>query len=220
MRDFAVVWDWNGTIVDDSQLFVEIMNFFLKEQHLPLIDVEIYRESFEFPIINYYRRLGFDFKKVSFESLGSRFIDIYKEKRFNAGLFCGIFDIIRKLHEVGGIQLVVSAQENSLLTSSVKYYGLHNYFRAFRGVDNIFAVGKVELAVNLKNKYLSDVGNVFVVGDSLKDLSVARALNASPVLVSYGHYAKHRLVGSSGATVLDSVSSLNSFFLNKLKTIN
>ena len=98
MNDCAVIWDWNGTIVDDAQLFVDIMNSFLKEQRLPLINVAVYRESFEFPIINYYRRLGFDFKKESFESLGSRFIDIYQQKCFNAPLFPGVFDIIKSLN--------------------------------------------------------------------------------------------------------------------------
>ena len=49
--NFIFVWDWNGTIVDDAQLFVDIMNLFLKEQRLPLIDVEVYRENFEFPIM-------------------------------------------------------------------------------------------------------------------------------------------------------------------------
>ena len=39
MNNFVVVWDWNGTIVDDAQLFVDIMNLFLIEQHLPLIDI-------------------------------------------------------------------------------------------------------------------------------------------------------------------------------------
>ena len=220
MRDFAVVWDWNGTIVDDAQLFVDIMNLFLKEQHLPLIDVDIYRESFEFPIINYYRRLGFDFKKESFESLGSRFIDIYQEKRFNAPLFPGIVDIIKTLNRAGVLQFVVSAQENSLLASSVEYYRLHYYFCDFRGVDNVFADGKVELAINLKNKYLSGVKNVFVVGDSLQDLSVARSLSATPLLVSYGHYAKHRLVGNNKAILIDCVSALKTFFLKKIKAVN
>jgi len=220
MNDFAVVWDWNGTIVDDAQLFVDIMNPFLKEQHLPLIDVGAYRESFEFPIINYYRRLGFDFKKESFKSLGSRFIDIYQEKRFNAPLFSGIFNIIKKLNKAGVLQFVVSAQESSLLSSSVKHYGLHNFFCAFKGVNNFFADGKVELAINLKNDYLSNIKNVFVVGDSLQDLLVARSLNATPLLVSYGHYAKHRLVGYNGAILIDSVAALNTFFLKNIKTIN
>ena len=154
MNKFAVVWDWNGTIVNDAPLFVDIMNVFLKERSLDPINVRIYRECFEFPVINYYRRLGFDFNKESFESLGFRFIDMYKKKRFDAPLFTGVKDIIQKLFHAGCTQLVVSAQENSLLSSSVKYYGLSDFFCVCRGVDNIYAKGKVDLALSLKKEFL------------------------------------------------------------------
>ena len=57
-----IIWDWNGTIVDDAFLFVDIMNFFLLERGLPKITIKDYREFFEFPVKNYYLNLGFSFK--------------------------------------------------------------------------------------------------------------------------------------------------------------
>ena len=61
----VVIWDWNGTIVDDAFVFVKIMNFFLKEKKLPLINIAKYRDVFEFPLINYYSKLGFDFNEAN-----------------------------------------------------------------------------------------------------------------------------------------------------------
>ena len=73
-------------------------------------------------------------------------MDIYKQRRFDANLFCGIRNLIKKLNEGGCLQLVVSAQEDSLLQSAVEHYNLSHYFSFCSGVDNVFANGKVCLA--------------------------------------------------------------------------
>ena len=54
---FVIFWDWNGTIVDDAFLFVKIMNSFLREKKLPLIDIKQYKSFFGFPLIQYYKKL-------------------------------------------------------------------------------------------------------------------------------------------------------------------
>ena len=56
-----IIWDWNGTIVDDAWVFVDIMNRFLKKNNLPIISLEDYQQNFCFPIQNYWRSLGFKF---------------------------------------------------------------------------------------------------------------------------------------------------------------
>ena len=36
-NNLSIIWDWNGTIVNDAFVFIKIMNGFLKERGLPLI---------------------------------------------------------------------------------------------------------------------------------------------------------------------------------------
>ena len=48
-----IVWDWNGTLVNDAWLFVELMNEELKQRNLSLIDIEKYKEHFTFPVKQY-----------------------------------------------------------------------------------------------------------------------------------------------------------------------
>ena len=57
-----VIWDWNGTLVDDSWLFVELMNEELNKRNLTKINIHDYRNHFTFPVKKYYENLGFDFK--------------------------------------------------------------------------------------------------------------------------------------------------------------
>ena len=62
-----LIWDFNGTILQDMDLGIRCTNTMLAERGLPVIpSVEAYREIFGFPIDEYYRRLGFDFEKEDY----------------------------------------------------------------------------------------------------------------------------------------------------------
>ena len=77
MKFKHVIWDWNGTLVDDTWLFVDIMNGVLKDRNLPGITLDDYRNVFDFPVEDYYTKLGFDFSDEAFKTAGLDFIKIY-----------------------------------------------------------------------------------------------------------------------------------------------
>lgn len=64
-----IIWDWNGTLLDDVGHAVSVINSLLDEHDLPRIDQERYRKIFDFPVLRYFETLGFDFEKEPFESL-------------------------------------------------------------------------------------------------------------------------------------------------------
>ena len=66
--------DFNGTLLDDVNLCLDLLNLFLKEQNKPLIELNIYKHIFTFPIYDYYILAGLDFKNESFDSIANRFI--------------------------------------------------------------------------------------------------------------------------------------------------
>ena len=65
-----VVWDWNGTILCDVELGIEIMNGLLQQRRLALLTPASYRDLFTMPVQHYYARLGFDFAREPFEIVG------------------------------------------------------------------------------------------------------------------------------------------------------
>ena len=57
-----ILWDWNGTLLDDVDLCVDALNRLLAGFGYPQrYDHERYRAIFGFPIEEYYVRAGFDF---------------------------------------------------------------------------------------------------------------------------------------------------------------
>ena len=86
-----IFWDFNGTILDDVQTGIDCVNTLLEKRGLPIIpNKEYYKEVFGFPIVDYYKRLGFDFDKESYHGVAVEWVDLYMEKvkssRMNDGV--------------------------------------------------------------------------------------------------------------------------------------
>ncbi|MDO9555124.1 MAG: HAD hydrolase-like protein, partial [Atribacterota bacterium] len=96
-----IIWDWNGTLINDIWLVVEIMNKMLKKRNMPGIDSKKYREIFDFPVIDYYAKLGFNFSKESFEELTGEFINEYYTRFNECKLFDETEEVLKKIRDMG-----------------------------------------------------------------------------------------------------------------------
>lgn len=78
MKPSLVLWDWNGTLLDDVALCVDALNRLLRIYHYPQqYSLAQYREIFGFPIEDYYIRAGFDFSKNSYKELADDYMQDY-----------------------------------------------------------------------------------------------------------------------------------------------
>ncbi len=143
-----IIWDWNGTLIDDIWLVVEKMNKILKKRNMPGIDAKKYREIFDFLVTKYYAKLGFDFSKESFEKLTVEFIGEYYTRFNECNLFDEAEEVLKKIRNMGISQSILSASKEDVLTEKIKYYGIDKYFCRIMGLDNHYAESKVERGKN------------------------------------------------------------------------
>ncbi len=188
-----LIWDWNGTLIDDAWLFVEIMNEELRERNLAPINIKDYRQHFTFPVKKYYENLGFDFKKENFKKVGYNFIQKFKKRKFEASLFPKTIEILTLAQNLGIKQSIVSAQENTLLNETVKHYKIDSYFETISGIKHYYADNKIEIAKNIRKKINLQNNQICMIGDSSHDFEVAQTLGIKCILFSGGHYSKQRL---------------------------
>jgi phosphoglycolate phosphatase len=201
MKFNSVIWDWNGTIVDDAWVFVDTMNDFLKKNNLPLISIRDYKKNFCFPIQKYWKELGFKFNDKEFNLLNKGFITAYKQKMFAPKVHPGIIGVIEKINAEKVNQFILSASENSLLQQSVNFYKLQNLFVDVWGVNNLNALGKIPLAKKLCLKYNLEIDKTILIGDTEYDQSVAQGIGCDVVLISHGHIEHKRLLKSKEKVV-------------------
>lgn len=188
-----IIWDWNGTLIDDTWLFVDLMNAELNSRNLPVITIGDYQKYFTFPVKKYYETLGFDFNKEDFKDVGYAFIQKFKNRKFEAKLFSSTKYILNFVKKENIKQSIVSAQEHNLLNETVNHYQLNSYFESVLGIDNYYADSKIQIAKNLREKIKHKDKEILLIGDSTHDFEVSQALNINCVLYSKGHYTKKRL---------------------------
>ncbi len=202
-----VVWDWNGTLLDDAWLCVEVMSALLDRHGLPLIDLERYARIFRFPVVDYYRELGFDFEVTPFEIVGTEFIEGYAEAEHRCGLREGAMGAIDGVFSLGLTQSVLSASEKRRLVSQATRLGVADYFDSLVALDDHYAGSKVEVGRLWLEESGLQPSRVLMVGDTDHDAEVARCLGVGCVLVFSGHQCRDRLA-ATGLPVLDSISQI------------
>lgn len=188
-----VIWDWNGTLLDDAWLCVEVMNGLLAARGLPVLTRESYREQFDFPVIDYYRRLGFDFDREPFEVVGTEFIETYERRRHESALQPGACEVLQEVRGSGVGQSVLSAYRQETLEELIGHFGLRRFFSGLVGLDNHYAHSKVENGVQWIGELGFPPAEVLMIGDSSHDHEVAEAMGVECWLLTNGHHAAAKL---------------------------
>ena len=122
MKYKNVVWDWNGTLLNDVKVGVNTLNDMLGRRGLPLLSVEDYKEKFGFPVIDFYDRVGFDMEKESFHELSVDFVETYDKYAGEVGLNEGVREVLAGIQQTGVKQYILSALREDLLQQMLRHF--------------------------------------------------------------------------------------------------
>jgi phosphoglycolate phosphatase len=204
-----IIWDWNGTLLNDVDLCIDIINGILAKRDLNVLSPMDYKRIFTFPVKDYYSNAGLDFTKETFEELGTEWMDEYQRRRDESCLYDGVTDILSYVKDNGTRQSVLSAYMQDTLEEIIEVLGLKSYFTYISGLDHIYAHGKVETGIELIKKIGLKKDEIVLIGDTIHDYEVSQTIGAECILVANGHQSKERLL-TCGVPVLDSLFDLKS----------
>ncbi len=201
-----LLWDFNGTILDDVEISVTSLNTLLERRGMKLLESkEAYSAIFGFPIIDYYKRAGFDFKDETFEAVGIEWLAEYEKNFPTAPIRAGVDEVIKKLNEMGIGQTVISASEENILKRQLQGLGIAGYFESINGINNIYASSKVGIAKLWLER--TPHGKLLFVGDTVHDFDVATSIGADCLLMTGGHQNRETLK-KCGCPVIDHPSEI------------
>jgi len=187
-----VVWDWNGTLLDDAQACVNAINTLLARRGVARIDMEQYRKTFGFPVIDFYRRINFPLENENWDSLAREFHELFLADS-TMRLQDSAGEVLEQVRRRGLQQSILSASEQGILTGMLAGFGIRDYFAEVFGVDNMHGVSKMDLGRSLLRKLALPPEHVLLVGDTLHDAEVAHTLGIPCVLIAQGHQSVPRL---------------------------
>ena len=207
-----LIWDWNGTLLDDVDYCVDNINVLLKKRNLPLIDKKRYREVFTFPVINYYKAVGFDLEKEGFEKPAHEYIELYFGNFYKTKLFPCAAEVLEKLSNAGYKQVVLSAMEHQSLKKTLDEKGILKYFDNIAGISDHYGGSKTDSGKHLIKELNFNPEEVVMIGDTLHDKEVADIIGVDAILVSQGHYSTERLF-TAGVPVFKNLIEVANLFV-------
>ena len=207
----AIFWDWNGTLVDDLQYNIDCINFVIDKRRYERIDKERYFKTFGFPIVDFYKKLGFDFDRDPYEEVAEEYIEKYNAGADDIPLRKGVKEALAVYADKGIRQYILTASEKKIVEHGIRVRGIENYFTDVLGLDNYLARGKTTVG----KKYLEQnplEGDAVLIGDTEHDKEVAKELGMDCVLVKGGHSSDEKLAGI-GVPVVDEVNQTYRYVL-------
>ena len=204
-----LVWDWNGTLLDDVDAGVGALNRMLANRGLPSITREFYRARFRFPVRPLYFEIGMDPDR-EWDRICVEFHEYLAEgpQHVRPDAAAALAYVRAK----GARQSILSALRQDLLLRDTAREGVQDFFDEICGVDNLEGATKLargrELVSGLR---AGGVADLVFVGDTLHDAEVATALGARVVLVDGGHQDADRLRAAGhdvAPSLLDAVRSV------------
>lgn len=199
-----ILWDWNGTLLDDVGACLSSVNDMLDSRGLDRIDIERYREVIGVPIKKFYENV-FDLEKYDYGEIIKDFNDGYIRHLDEAHLSEGALELLEYFKKSGCRQIIVSSSNNDLLRKNTEKFGVSQYFDAILGSDDFFAGSKIERALTYIKE--NGEGKALAIGDLEHDYELAAEVGAESILLASGHDKRERLE-KTGATVAESLKEI------------
>ncbi len=180
-----ILWDWNGTLLNDVDISYEIMISQMKEHGLKPLTVEELKDYFCFPIKKYYKDVGFPTDSQSFHDLAHSYLEAYKKKvKEKAQVFSGTKEMLSELK--GKNQFMISASEESYLKELVSSYSLAPHFKKIYGLADSYGVSKFERCSRLLKENNLEASETLLIGDTSHDAEVAQKSGIQVLLLADG----------------------------------
>ena len=182
----TVIWDWNGTLLDDVAYAVGLENEILEPMGFRHVEMDYYLTCFRFPVINYYRALGVP--DELYTPIADEWNRRYDEGFSRVSLRPDAMGALERLRLAGVRQVIISASRADKLRDQVAQFpGLPAYFDSLNGTGDIYAAGKAALAERWMRETGTRPEDCLFIGDTDHDAEVAAAIRVPALLVLGGH---------------------------------
>ncbi|UCH09493.1 MAG: HAD family hydrolase [Fidelibacterota bacterium] len=199
----AIIWDWNGTLLDDVDYAIGCMNKLLERRGMPRLSRERYRRIFGFPVEQYYQRLVFDFTQEPFAELSREFIGHYYRELMLPGVHEGARELVTDLNRAGIEQCILSAMEREPLQHQLASNGFLERMAYIQGLDHSHATSKIREGELLIERLDHPKQQILFIGDTLHDREVGEALGLETVVLTHGHQSPDIFAGGRNRQLRD-----------------
>lgn len=193
-----VVWDWNGTLLNDRHLVVDGFNAVLDDAGLERVDLTTYQRLYTRPVQIFYERLfGRSIEPDEWQHIDDVFHGAYTAALEGAGLASDAEVALDTIDGSGRTQSLLSMYRHADLLPLVDHFGIADRFVRIDGVRGGGGGTKAphleaHLERTITDRRISP-DEVLVIGDALDDAAAAAHVGSPCILYDGGAHPREQL---------------------------
>ena len=206
MKYKNIIWDWNGTILNDTPVAFEATNILLERFDYPKITLEFYRDNIDTPIVNFYSKI-FDLNKHDVKMLDDEWGALYNQLSDKIQLHAGVEEMLSTFANNNLNQIILSAFKTNEIAKYARKFSIEHFFDDILGTQNIVMESKTVRG----RRYIQENGftseQTLYIGDTAHDYHTARDLGVDCILFSGGQQSP-RLLQQCGVPVYEDFEAI------------
>ncbi|MBR0509947.1 MAG: HAD hydrolase-like protein [Clostridia bacterium] len=215
MRPALVLFDFDGTVIDNSEGIGNCIQYALDKMGLPAADDETLRSFIGPPLAWSFQRHFVDDADTAAE-----FVRLYRERFAPVGitevrLYPGIRELLETQIAHGRKTAVCSSKPMEFVTAISELLSVNDLFSGFfcpdaASADAANAVGKADLILQALKRFRTSPADAVMVGDTRFDVAAAKQAGVVGIGVRYGFSAPGELEAAGADHIVGDVESLGS----------
>jgi phosphoglycolate phosphatase len=196
---YLAVFDWNGTLYNDTLATLAATNACLECLGKAPIDLPTLQETFSFPLVHFYERMGVsvDVYLRDAAKLADLFLGVYERECPAYGLADGAMDTVLWLKSHGVHCMVLSNHLQDCVIRDARRLGIDGCLDHISGTHTYATITTGMNKFERLSDYMTAGGftsdKTFIIGDSHEEPEIARRLGILGISITGGLMSPARL---------------------------
>jgi phosphoglycolate phosphatase len=214
MRDAAsrrfdlIVFDWDGTLVDSTNLIGEVLQHACRDLGLTVPSDVDARYVIGLGLADAMKLVAPELPPDRYRELGARYREHYLAREAEIPLFAGAREMLADLDGAGYLLAVATGKTRAGLDRSLARIGLQGVFHSTRCADEGLPKPHPDMLLHLMDRLEVSPRQTLMIGDTTHDLDVAEGAGASGLAVTYGAHPPEELALREPLATVHSVAEL------------
>jgi phosphoglycolate phosphatase len=208
-----IVFDWDGTLVDSTQLIVDSILAASADVGLAPPEPTAARNIIGLGLPEALRTLFGELSDHQRRHITERYRYHFFAQDHSVPLFEGVDEAIAGLSEQGFMLAVATGKGRNGLNQSLQRCGLQPHFLATRCVDECFSKPHPQMLLEIMDELGAVPERTLMVGDTSYDLQMAQNAGVDSVAVSYGAQQLENLLPYGPVAHFDKFTNLNRWLI-------
>lgn len=209
MKYKAIVFDWDGTLMDSVSKIVESMQTSAQQLGFPVPEYEQAKNVIGISLLPALKQLFNIQDEKAAMDLFHTYKDHFKNHaQLSSPLFTGAIELLQKLKQQGYVLAVATGKARQGLDHNWHHSNTKRFFSASRTADDAQSKPSPDMLQQLLIELNLSADQVLMVGDTTYDMAMAEAINMDRIGVSFGVHSRDELQKHNPLTVIDTLDEL------------